>query len=250
MLALCVPAFAYDVTRVTGLNLRLRGWHKNVFMNPEFWQITDKFFGNRYFIRASTSAQRGLPVFLSLHICCVVFDICSFRFEPLSSCCNSEKLWKMSETLPFSVEYAKSGRARCQGCKNPIENASLRIAKVVQVSFSRKKIDFEPRKNHKLLFCQINFDFHYFSKQFSNLLLLTILAASRPLFTKQMLPLSWYWGSGQFKNLIFHIPRYAIAINDLNNVQITYLFPRNYFSITQRDSLFLHFERLGKNPFR
>ncbi|XP_043286683.1 poly [ADP-ribose] polymerase [Venturia canescens] len=41
----------------------------------------------------------------------------------------------MSETLPFSVEYAKSGRARCQGCKNPIDNASLRIAKVVQSPF-------------------------------------------------------------------------------------------------------------------
>ena len=40
----------------------------------------------------------------------------------------------MADTLPFLVEYAKSGRASCQACKDTIEKMSLRIAKVVQVS--------------------------------------------------------------------------------------------------------------------
>lgn len=41
---------------------------------------------------------------------------------------------KMGDKLPFLVEYAKTGRARCQACKKNIESQSLRIAKVVQVS--------------------------------------------------------------------------------------------------------------------
>lgn len=33
---------------------------------------------------------------------------------------------------PFAVEYAKSGRAACKICKDPIAKDALRIAKVVQ----------------------------------------------------------------------------------------------------------------------
>lgn len=37
------------------------------------------------------------------------------------------------EELPFKAEYAKTGRASCKGCKNKIDQAELRIAKMVQV---------------------------------------------------------------------------------------------------------------------
>lgn len=36
--------------------------------------------------------------------------------------------------LPYSAEYAKSGRSSCKGCKSKIENAELRLAAMVQVS--------------------------------------------------------------------------------------------------------------------
>lgn len=37
------------------------------------------------------------------------------------------------EDLPFKVEYAKSGRASCRGCKQPIAKDTLRLAVMVQV---------------------------------------------------------------------------------------------------------------------
>lgn len=37
------------------------------------------------------------------------------------------------EDLPFKAEYAKTGRASCKGCKNKIDQATLRIAAMVQV---------------------------------------------------------------------------------------------------------------------
>ena len=39
---------------------------------------------------------------------------------------------------PYSVEYAKSGRASCKGCKNTISQATLRIARMVQVKYKNK----------------------------------------------------------------------------------------------------------------
>lgn len=39
----------------------------------------------------------------------------------------------MSGELPFRAEYAKSGRAKCKGCKEPIMQSTLRIAAMVQV---------------------------------------------------------------------------------------------------------------------
>lgn len=36
--------------------------------------------------------------------------------------------------LPFKAEYAKSGRAGCKACKNPIAKDSVRLAVMVQVS--------------------------------------------------------------------------------------------------------------------
>lgn len=40
----------------------------------------------------------------------------------------------MADDLPYKVEYAKSGRAACKGCKSKIDNAELRLAVMVQVS--------------------------------------------------------------------------------------------------------------------
>jgi hypothetical protein len=37
------------------------------------------------------------------------------------------------EELPYKVEYAKTGRAKCRGCKGPLPNQTLRIAALVQV---------------------------------------------------------------------------------------------------------------------
>lgn len=37
------------------------------------------------------------------------------------------------EELPFKVEYARTGRAGCKGCKMNIGQDSLRIARMVQV---------------------------------------------------------------------------------------------------------------------
>ena len=39
----------------------------------------------------------------------------------------------MSDDLPYRAEYAKSGRASCKGCRNPIAKESLRLAVMVQV---------------------------------------------------------------------------------------------------------------------
>lgn len=41
--------------------------------------------------------------------------------------------------LPFSVEYAKSGRAGCKGCKENIPKDSLRLAAIVQVNIRQTK---------------------------------------------------------------------------------------------------------------
>lgn len=41
----------------------------------------------------------------------------------------------MEVELPFKVEYARSGRAKCKGCKNSIELGTLRIAAMVQSAF-------------------------------------------------------------------------------------------------------------------
>lgn len=38
--------------------------------------------------------------------------------------------------LPFSSEYAKTGRAKCKLCKEMIEKDSLRLAAMVQVCLS------------------------------------------------------------------------------------------------------------------
>uniref|UniRef100_A0A2Z5U1X2 Poly [ADP-ribose] polymerase n=1 Tax=Reticulitermes speratus TaxID=60591 RepID=A0A2Z5U1X2_9NEOP len=38
----------------------------------------------------------------------------------------------MSDDLPYRAEYAKSGRASCKGCKNPIAKDTLRLAVMVQ----------------------------------------------------------------------------------------------------------------------
>lgn len=40
----------------------------------------------------------------------------------------------MDIELPYMVEYAKSGRASCKGCKTPIAKDTIRIAVMVQVS--------------------------------------------------------------------------------------------------------------------
>ncbi|XP_044314318.1 poly [ADP-ribose] polymerase-like [Drosophila rhopaloa] len=40
----------------------------------------------------------------------------------------------MDIELPYVVEYAKSGRASCKGCKCSIPKNSLRIAVMVQLS--------------------------------------------------------------------------------------------------------------------
>ena len=42
-------------------------------------------------------------------------------------------LSNMEEELPFKVEYAKSGRASCRGCKQNIGKDTLRLAVMVQV---------------------------------------------------------------------------------------------------------------------
>lgn len=39
--------------------------------------------------------------------------------------------------LPFQAEYAKSGRAGCKGCKQKIDQGTLRIAVMVQVSHNK-----------------------------------------------------------------------------------------------------------------
>jgi hypothetical protein len=39
----------------------------------------------------------------------------------------------MSDDLPYRAEYAKSGRASCKGCRNPIAKETLRLAVMVQV---------------------------------------------------------------------------------------------------------------------
>lgn len=36
--------------------------------------------------------------------------------------------------LPYKAEYAKTGRAGCKGCKTTIDQATLRLAVMVQVS--------------------------------------------------------------------------------------------------------------------
>lgn len=43
--------------------------------------------------------------------------------------------------LPYQAEYAKSGRAACKGCKEKIDQGSLRIAVMVQVSIIDKIIN-------------------------------------------------------------------------------------------------------------
>ncbi|XP_043465217.1 poly [ADP-ribose] polymerase [Leptopilina heterotoma] len=43
--------------------------------------------------------------------------------------------------LPFRVEYAKSGRAGCKACKNPIAKDSLRLASIVQSPFHDGKME-------------------------------------------------------------------------------------------------------------
>ena len=42
----------------------------------------------------------------------------------------------MSDDLPYKAEYAKSGRASCKSCKSTIAQASLRLARMVQVSYT------------------------------------------------------------------------------------------------------------------
>lgn len=39
----------------------------------------------------------------------------------------------MEIELPFKVEYSKTGRASCKGCKTKIDQNDLRIAVMVQV---------------------------------------------------------------------------------------------------------------------
>lgn len=48
----------------------------------------------------------------------------------------------MSGDLPFRAEYAKTGRAKCKNCKEPIDQATLRLAAMVQVCFV-SCVDFE-----------------------------------------------------------------------------------------------------------
>ncbi|XP_034111953.2 poly [ADP-ribose] polymerase [Drosophila nasuta] len=46
----------------------------------------------------------------------------------------------MDIELPYSVEYAKSGRASCKGCKTPIPKDSIRLAIMVQSPFHDGKV--------------------------------------------------------------------------------------------------------------
>ena len=39
----------------------------------------------------------------------------------------------MEDQLPYRAEYAKTGRAKCKACKNPIIKGELRCAAMVQV---------------------------------------------------------------------------------------------------------------------
>ncbi|XP_030371333.1 poly [ADP-ribose] polymerase [Scaptodrosophila lebanonensis] len=52
----------------------------------------------------------------------------------------------MDIDLPYMVEYAKSGRASCKGCKNNIPKESLRLAALVQSAFHDGKV---PQWYHK-----------------------------------------------------------------------------------------------------
>lgn len=44
---------------------------------------------------------------------------------------------------PYRAEYAKSGRASCKSCKNTISQATLRVARMVQVSILFLKFCFD-----------------------------------------------------------------------------------------------------------
>ena len=39
--------------------------------------------------------------------------------------------------LPFRAEYAKSGRAKCKGCKSEIPKGDCRLASLTQVNYSQ-----------------------------------------------------------------------------------------------------------------
>ena len=43
------------------------------------------------------------------------------------------------EERPFKAEYAKSGRAGCKLCKGNINKDTLRVAKMVQVTYRELK---------------------------------------------------------------------------------------------------------------
>ncbi|XP_049866080.1 poly [ADP-ribose] polymerase [Pectinophora gossypiella] len=55
------------------------------------------------------------------------------------------------DELPFQVEYAKSGRASCKGCKQKIDQGCLRIAVMVQSAFYDGK---QPNWHHEDCFFQ------------------------------------------------------------------------------------------------
>lgn len=67
----------------------------------------------------------------------------------------------MSEELPFKAEYAKTGRAGCKGCKLKIDQGSLRLAIMVQVSwlFLFKQLHLQRQKT-----CNFNENAKYLRK--------------------------------------------------------------------------------------
>lgn len=91
-------------------------------------------------------AFRSRSVFVlfsvALFCCCVCslllrekVNLNTFRFWKKRSLHFSRReiSWNMSEELPFKAEYAKTGRAKCKGCKESIEQGTLRLAVMVQV---------------------------------------------------------------------------------------------------------------------
>ena len=74
-------------------------------------------------------------------------------FIDTDNCCFVHRNNKMSEEqgsdLPFRAEYAKSGRAKCKGCKSEIPKGDCRLASLTQVM-----VDFNINQGRCLSFFQ------------------------------------------------------------------------------------------------